>query len=160
LSEEQPTDSRPENNSQEEEDYRADRDGLLELLVRLVEIDEKETAVREEGAAPTDAPPPIQITLNIGGLIVTGTLISRRAFIQDVPLMQSTIGAWEESRSDEEKEAEDPGYDRHFIHMKDARFIFPNSEPVPKNHGMYWRGQLNRVDGWTVGSFQTVRERA
>jgi hypothetical protein len=35
---------------------------------------------------------------------------------------------------------------------KDAKFIFPSSLPIPDGEeGIYWRGRLNKVDGWTVG---------
>ena len=139
MSEEKTTDS------PQKEGSRADRDVFLEVLIHAVEV----TRANEDTPAGERD---FGITLNVGGAIVTGTLISHGEFVRSVPAMQTLVGAIERNMSEEEKRARDEDYDRHFIHLKDARIIFPSSLPIPDGEeGIYWRGQLNKVDGWTVG---------
>lgn len=39
-----------------------------------------------------------------------------------------------------------------FIHLADARFTIPGAPSIPDNVGRYWRGRLNRADGFSLGS--------
>jgi hypothetical protein len=150
LSEEQLTNSQPAEGSQEE-DLRVDRDGFLELLIHLVESEEMTAA---EGAAEAAEVPPPGVTLSVGGLLITGTVISRQSYIDGVATVRHIMKMVKENTPPNDKEE----FDRHFIHLKDARFIFPNSEPLPHNQGVYWRGRLNRVDGWAMGRMMAERE--
>ena len=151
MSEELSGNEQQADNSQKEEETPVDRDGYLALLIHLVE------GIEKDGSAPEDEA--VEVTLNVGGLLITGTIISRDAFIEGVELLRNLFGAAEKGMSEEEKKAMTPGSSRHFIHLKDARFIFPNSDALPQNQGIYWRGRLNRVDGWTLGRMESVRGR-
>lgn len=39
----------------------------------------------------------------------------------------------------------------HFIHLADARVHFPDGS-LPSNKGVLWRGKLNAVSGFSLGS--------
>lgn len=129
-----------------------DRDTFLEILI-----------VASERAAKMEEYPEhertLDITLNVGGLIITGTLISRAAFIETVPVIKSTIGKIDEGLSAEVKTKRDESYDRHFIHLKNAKFITADGRTIPgTGDGIEWRGRLNRIDGWTIGRFTPAGE--
>jgi hypothetical protein len=97
-------------NSPRKEGSRADRDVFLEVLIHAVEV----TRANEDTPAGARD---FGITLNVGGAIVTGTLISHGEFVRSVPAMQTLVGAIEQNMSEEEKRARDEDYDRHFIHL-------------------------------------------
>jgi hypothetical protein len=132
---------------QEEDQPGLDRDGFLEILIHAVE----HIPAPAEGGQPET----LDITLNVGGILITGTLVSRETFIQAVPTMKATVGALDEKMTKEDREARDKRYDRHYIHLTNARFIFADGRTIPGNagKGIEWRGRLNRVDGWTIGRF-------
>jgi hypothetical protein len=130
-----------------------DRDVFLEYLILLTESAAKMDEYSEEDGT-------IDITLNVGGLLVSGTLISRNAFVEAVPVIKATIGKIDERYSEELKAQQSQVEDRHFIHLKNARFFTAGGgRPTPsKGDGVLWRGQLNRVDGWTIGRFIPMSE--
>lgn len=114
------------------------------------------------------------ITLHVGGVVVTGTLISGRAYFEQLSeLLAGGLPLWlGEAKEDirkafslpadiyprgsvEEREARgedtrltNPG---QFIHLKDARFVIGEAL-VPKTQPVLWRGRLASVDGWVLGS--------
>lgn len=132
---------------QEDDQPGLDRDGFLEILIHAVE----HIPAPAEGGQPET----LDITLNVGGILITGTLVSRAAFIQAVPVMKGTVGALDEKMTKEDREARDKRYDRHYIHLTNARFVYPDGRTIPGSAGagIEWRGRLNRVDGWTIGRF-------
>lgn len=38
-----------------------------------------------------------------------------------------------------------------YIHLKDARFFSTAGEPIPKNRGVWWRGRLSEISGFSLG---------
>lgn len=133
-----------------------DRDIFLELLITGVEGAEKNESVAEEEKH-------FDITLNVGGILVSGTVISRDNFIAEVPFIKATIGRLDAQRTPEQQVAANEivrSGRRHFIHLKDAVFFTDSGRPIPGvGGGVYWRGQLNRVDGWTIGRFEMSKDR-
>ena len=98
-----------------------------------------------------------QITLNVGGLVVTGKLISAKKYYEAIGTKLSD--AWE--RASEEgadaikyfsslAEAVVPPDEKALhIHLANARFIFPEGRGIPSDgQGAYWRGKLSSIDGF------------
>lgn len=127
-----------------------DRDIFLEFLIGAVERAEGDESQPEEERH-------FDITLNVGGTLVSGTVISRDKFIAEEPFMKATVGIVEEGQTPEQKEVAQKSREsgrRHYIHLKNAVFFTGPGRPIPsKGEGVYWRGRLNRVDGWTVNRF-------
>ncbi|GLX10678.1 hypothetical protein [Microbispora sp. NBRC 16548] len=44
-----------------------------------------------------------------------------------------------------------------YIHLKDAKVYSPGQGPFPAN-GMYWRGQLSAITGWSFGLLSEVQD--
>ena len=112
------------------------KDGLLVSLV---------------GIAEGDQPFEIDVTLLVGGFLVSGAIISAERFMENHPASNAFWKQVNEIRveaapSDDTKEAT-----RHFIHLRDARFYTPGGAPIPNNEGVYWRAPLESVQGFNFG---------
>lgn len=118
-------------------------DRLLMLLIKSVE--------EHEGS---DATPPFtgQITLTVGGILVSGFIISAAIFLQANetiygPIIRPILPQEGESSDDEPPFLE-------FIHLRDAKFYLPGANhPIPTSSaGTYWRGKISRMDGFFLGT--------
>lgn len=109
------------------------------------------------------APGAISVTFTVKGALVTGTLISRLAWVKDqvasLPPQAKNLGEFIDALTDgvwkneldrkAKREAENrPSRAREFIHMRDvtvhagdAHFTLP-----------YYRLRIESVDGWTIGT--------
>lgn len=112
------------------------------------------------------------ITLNVGGFLVSGDLISGaeyfKGFASDfsgglagnpetAEAFRKTITRLgEETYKADGKDAEHqrlPSY----IHLKDARFFSTTGNPIPGNRGVWWRGRISEVSGFILGSLGETR---
>ena len=122
-------------------------DWLLEMLVGA--------ANRQPGLA-------FDLTLNVRGTVVTGTLIGAKEFFEEYGRAMGLAGLprlEEDFRAVGEElqralsalpEGAGPVPPPHFVHLKDARML-TGPELVPTNRGVLWRGHLSSVDGFSVG---------
>lgn len=145
-------------------------DWLLESLVRLVNHLERQ-GVRMN----------IPITLNIGGLLVSGFLMDgKEYFEQFAQIMEAGLpeffgetkeqiannfrelgglydptgeGTPRAESPEDAPEASDVPLNFYFVHLKDAVFVHPGGAPIPSDQGVLWRCRLEAVDGFTLGSF-------
>lgn len=133
-----------------------DKDWFLSSLVNLV----------------NDTNISMSITLNVGGTIVSGTLIGGSDYFEgfanemasafpDKDAAESIRGSYAQfaqiypKRPIEETE-EDPEENRvaarpSYIHLKNARFYANGQPSIPGNKGVWWRGRLTAVDGFSLG---------
>ncbi|MEU6135855.1 hypothetical protein [Nocardioides sp. NPDC047086] len=99
------------------------------------------------------------ITLNLGGSLVSGTLVSLKTYSGGVAdsiraanghedVNAALARLFEDLGGDAEDETEPPP-PRH-IHLRDARLIAPNGGLGPSSP--WWRGRISAVSGWTMGS--------
>ncbi|MCC8537358.1 gas vesicle accessory protein GvpU [Xanthomonas axonopodis pv. poinsettiicola] len=109
------------------------------------------------------------ITLFVEGVIVSGQLVSGKQYFE--AFAQEFSAAF--PGSDEEKEDIRLAFASHasiydaaaddddgqqssappqFIHLIDARCFSPGGQPLPSNRGVLWRGKVNAVSGFTLGS--------
>jgi hypothetical protein len=123
-------------------------DFVLGLLIGIVEGTEK-SDTRDHGNRT------IAITLNVGGLLVSGELISSKTYMNEFmggalrDKIKSVLGDHDELR----REVEDaPKGEDDSIHLRDARFLVPGQPPIPGvGDGVLWRGRVNSVEGFFLG---------
>lgn len=144
------------------------QDWLLRGLIALV-----------QGAEQQGVKMGIPVTLNVGGFLVSGFVISGADYFEEF----SEIVAYglpdqfdEESKEsitatfrtladiyEPEEETLEGAVQResyNFVHLRDARFMHPGGDPFPTNTGMLWRTKLEAVDGFTLGALLPVRDEA
>jgi hypothetical protein len=108
----------------------ADKDLILESLIVFV--------TKNGGAIP--------ITLQVGGLCVSGLLISEESYFKHafISLENKNITFPEFS------ELSQP-VPHAFIHIHDARIVSSGLTIPQGDHGGFWRGKLQSVDGFFIG---------
>lgn len=101
------------------------------------------------------------ITLNVGGFLVSGTLIGGSKYFEGFG--EEFVAPFANTESAEEiKKAfvqhgdiykDEPGLSSlpAYIHLKDARFFNSRNAPLPGNTGVWWRGRVAEVDGFMLG---------
>lgn len=135
--------------------YKADRDWFLQDVIRLANL----------GLG-------IGITVIAEGAVISGTLIGGKQFFDELAAeigkasyagddgseVLKVIGdSWAahglryvkpEGASDDWAVAAPT-----FIHLKNARIYSPGQGGMPSNGGVLWRGKLNAISGFSIGSF-------
>jgi hypothetical protein len=113
-------------------------DPVLALLIDLVE------------AAPSDSPlSKRQITLSVGGMLVTGYLALPKEFFDSDPVLELVWKELDRAEEKQQPQAEKPR--RQFIHLRKVRF-FSAGKPVPTSGTVdFWRGRLSEIDGFHFG---------
>jgi len=114
---------------------------------------------------------PFGITLNVGGTIISGTMITGREFFENISKM--VVENLEDFDPDpklteafthffnkyegiypipfeKDKKEEEP-LEIAFIHLKNAKFYQEGNPIIPGNVGAYWRGRLDKIDGFSFG---------
>lgn len=100
------------------------------------------------------------ITLNVKGTIVSGILITEEEYFKGIT--QETANAdngelfaqvlSEIDNFMKEATPEKKILLSKFIHLKNAKYFFSGADPIPSNRGIYWRGRLSEVDGFSFGN--------
>ena len=144
-----------------------EQDSYLQVLISLAEDGTK-----------------IPVTLSLGGMLVTGQLISTREYRESFEkVLFETVDVTREGREEREavKEAfllrrqiqegieEGDKYVRDieegkpippspykYVYLKNARFYAPSGQPWTQPEGFLWRGKTAAVDGLMVGTFSAV----
>lgn len=107
----------------------------------------------------------IGITLNIGGSVITGTII---AFDEYFDILGAQLkdalermggkpieGTLFSSKDDtDENEADNDFIATRFIHLKGAHIMDAAGNRLPSGDGVLWRGRLSEVIGFTLGNFE------
>lgn len=129
----------------EQPDYTPveDADSLLQLLV----------SIANKGTA-------FPITLLSNGVIVSGTMIGRKAYMEQFTEHFTT--GWAKEDADFVKDAfgvndppsddDQPADSVRYIHLVNAKIFTPGQPPIPQE-GFLWRGKLIDVSGFSYGSF-------
>lgn len=133
-----------------QEQQAVQTDWFLQTLVRMVNNSDLE----------------IGITLQVSGMLVSGILVSGKkyfdGFAKDfsspfsenpelAESVRSNFAAYGEIYSQgEENDGEVPP--PQYIHLKQARFFSTSGNPIPGNKGVWWRGRIGEVGGFSIGS--------
>jgi hypothetical protein len=105
----------------------------------------------------------IDITLFVQGLIVSGVVIGEKSYFEglynDLNLSGSSPEEFfehyqvlSEGASGEQQEKNQFTKNIDYIHLKDVSY----NSLSQNNRGGYWRGKLNRVDGFRLGSLTSL----
>ena len=112
------------------------------------------------------------ITLNVGGVLVSGELIGGEeyfnGFANDLKMAGLPANAadlfkkfgdiYVKQREQKEANQDDNTIPPpQYIHLKNARIFHPGGNPIPTNRGVWWRGRLDAVDGFILGSLSAGR---
>jgi hypothetical protein len=104
----------------------------------------------------------IGITLFVHGTIVSGQLVSGHRFFDgyiegmDDPEVRKAFATPGEvyiaRRRALDEDPETPHPAPAYIHLRNARIFAPGQAPLPTNRGGWWRGQIESVDAWVLGT--------
>jgi len=111
----------------------------------------------------------IGITLQVGGMLVSGQLVSGRSYVEG---FTNDFSSSFQPGSDEDTavrewfkpfkelyEQKDDGDEPRplpvFVHLRDAHFFGLPGGPIPNNIGVWWRGRVSVVGGFSLGVLST-----
>lgn len=107
------------------------------------------------------------ITLNVGGLLISGELIGGEkyfnGFINDLKMGGFPPGAADlfnkfgdiynkPNEQEQDKQDDETTPLPQYIHLKNARIFHPGGSPIPANRRVWWRGRLEAIDGFILGT--------
>jgi hypothetical protein len=122
----------------------AHEDNVLSLIIKLAES--AETGTQDRSGI-------FEITLNVEGAIITGSIISYDMYMS---LLQG--GIWRDAyeKAGGLLEELDP-HSSKYIHLASARYIPTNGCALKlTGEGIIWRGKLERVNGFSIGRMQVA----
>jgi hypothetical protein len=107
----------------------------------------------------------IGLTLQVSGLLVSGTLVSGDRYFEGFAEAVAAAKADDKESAETHRAAfakygeqykqrpEDEGIKPRplYIHLKDARFYTPGAKPLPGNKGVWWRGRISEVSAFILG---------
>lgn len=115
-----------------------DVDDLLKVLVSTV------------NTSPEDGP---SITLAVGGMLVSGVMVSADRYFRAVGVAELGHGKGREAAEFFRKpESENP---RH-IHLRNPRFFLTTSSPPIAQDDQFFRAKLSAVEGFIPGRFEAT----
>jgi hypothetical protein len=110
----------------------------------------------------------IGITLNVGGFLVSGLLVSGHRYfeafgqefssaftetdvVQSIKESFSMYGVIYTQERSQDEDVPPPNY----IHLRNAKFFNTNGNPLPGNRGVWWRGRVSEVSGFMLGNLSS-----
>jgi hypothetical protein len=110
------------------------------------------------------APLQFGVTLQVSGLLVSGYLVSGKAYFEAIGQQVVSGFAQNAALADQMRKMfatfesaypNDPGQSERpvpqFVHLQNARFYSTNGAPVPSNEGVWWRGRISQISGIVIG---------
>lgn len=108
------------------------------------------------------------ITLNVGGALVSGLVISGANYfkefaanyasgISDPSLsegLERMFGQFSVIYEIPEEDQKLKGPPPSFIHLRNAKLYQTSGNPIPSGRGVLWRGKLSDVHGFSLGSLE------
>jgi len=98
------------------------------------------------------------ITLNTGGIIISGILIGVHEYFESFAKEFSSVIQDEEKRNYFKEYFESFGkllaekpenrMPPAYIHLRDARLYCSTNRPIPTDEGILWRGRISCIDGF------------
>lgn len=104
----------------------------------------------------------LEVTLQMGGLLISGTLVTGMQFFAESGFREALATSAEEPEAAHywlkqwaaDVNRDDGERDAAYVHLKNARFSGECLEPKSKATGRWWRGRLSEVDGFTIGALR------
>ena len=110
------------------------------------------------------APLGFGVTLQVSGLLVSGHLVSGKAYFEAVGKQITSAVSQNKELAEhmrkmfatfESAYPQDPGPAERpvpqFVHLQNARFYGTDGTPVPSNEGVWWRGRISEISGIVIG---------
>ncbi len=110
----------------------------------------------------------ISVILYVGGLVVAGYLVSGHSYFEAIgEALKSSVSDQNPEHATQVREAFQrrgaelyaPGSlegevppPPQYVHLREARVYHPGPAPLPANQGFWWRGRLDAVDGFSLGT--------
>lgn len=109
----------------------------------------------------------IGLSLNVGGLIVSGTLCGGKEYFysfgeqlgegmypSDSDEATNVAKVYRNIGDDVYSKSESQSDPATYLHMKNAQFFSPKGDSIPSNgEGTLWRGKVSEIDGFSLGRF-------
>ena len=110
------------------------------------------------------APLSFGVTFQVSGLLVSGYLVSGKAYFEAVGQqiiaglaqnaalagqMRNMFATFDSAYPGDPSQAERPV--PQFVHLQNARFYSTDGTPVPSNEGVWWRGRISEISGIVIG---------
>lgn len=130
-------------------------------LTEVVNVDEKDWFLQDLIEIANSGKMTFDVTLTVGGFLVSGTLIGGKEYFEGFGEEFSfglKGGAAEKVKSAFAKNGEmyapsaTPSSSPNYIHLKNAHFFHTSGTPVPENRGVWWRGRVSQVSGFSLGA--------
>lgn len=132
-----------------------DRDWFLQNLVNIVNARDIQ----------------LGITLNVGGFLVSGLLVSGQKYFSgfgedlgsgfnnadirsSVEQSYAQLGEIYTASKRPGESSTPPNY----LHLMQARFFNTAGNPIPANHGVWWRARVSEVSGFFLGTLDAENE--
>ncbi len=98
----------------------------------------------------------LDITLNVAGAVITGTLVSAKEYFDSLSETFEDGSDVAQKLSEElakagESVEENHSTEANFIHLKNTKVYCGDSKPTPSKGKIMWRGKISEVDGFFLG---------
>jgi len=131
-------------------------------ITKVVQIDNKDWLLQSLLNIVNSGGLSFGITLNVGGFLVSGHLVGGKEYfegfgaefasgISDISASESIRASLAEHGKIYDTQQDDDAPPPSYIHIKEAKFFTTSGSPVPGNRGVWWRGRLSQVDGFSLG---------
>ncbi len=100
-------------------------------------------------SAEADPPMEQDVTLLVGGFLVSGFVISYDKYVQHHETIATIESAIQKVKAENPEPTEKT---TNFIHLRDAKYYTPGGAPIPGNTGVFVRLSLESIRGFTLGS--------
>ncbi|MFD1383871.1 gas vesicle accessory protein GvpU [Rhodanobacter aciditrophus] len=130
-------------------------------VTEVVNVDDKDWFLQDLIEIANSGKMSFDITLTVGGFLVSGTLIGGKEYFQGFGEEFSfglkgeaaeKVKAAFSKNGDVYANKSEPALAPSYIHLKNAHFFHTSGTPVPENRGVWWRGRISEVSGFSLGA--------
>ncbi|WP_409293694.1 gas vesicle accessory protein GvpU [Peribacillus sp. SCS-26] len=105
----------------------------------------------------------LDITLNVKGAVITGTMISAKEYFSSLSETfedgNEIAQAISEQMAQAGESSQNDNSEANFIHMKESKVYCGDSKPTPSKGKILWRGKLAEIDGFFLGKIYDSSEK-
>ena len=112
------------------------------ILISLIALAESDKQIEQD------------VTLLVGGFLVSGFVISYKTYSEHNPITSNIEKVIEELKETKPIESQQDKHSPNFIHLRDAKYYHTTGNPIPGNTGVYIRIPLSSVHGFSFGKLE------
>ena len=130
-------------------------------LTRVVNVDSKDWFLQDLIEIVNSGKMSFDVTLTVGGFLVSGTLVGGKEYFEGFGEEFSFGLSGEAAKKVKAAFAKNGNVytqsggqpmQPNYIHLKNAHFFHTSGSPVPENRGVWWRGRVSEVSGFSLGA--------